>query len=62
MWVKKVVARGEKSGLEVDGDAHESGNETDDSHVGDGFERTGVRQGYERWKKVYMAEHANQNG
>jgi hypothetical protein len=27
--------------------------------LGMGFEETGVRQGYEVWKKAYAAEHAS---
>ncbi|CAN9095781.1 unnamed protein product [Alternaria alternata] len=57
MWVKRVVARGEKSGWEV----HVEENESDDEDQ-DEYERTGVSQGYERWKKAYLAQHANRNG
>jgi len=57
MWVKRVVARGEKSGWEV----HVEENESDDEDQ-DEYERTGVSRGYERWKKAYLAQHANRNG
>lgn len=57
MWVKRVVARGKKSGWEV----HVEENESDDEDQ-DEYERTGVSRGYERWKKAYLAQHANRNG
>lgn len=62
MWVKRVVARGQKSGWEMDVDEDETGNEDEDGYVGDGFEEIGIRQGYERWKKAYLAEHASRDG
>ncbi|CAN9110845.1 unnamed protein product [Alternaria alternata] len=57
MWVKRVAAKGEKSGWEV----HMEENESDDEDQ-DEYERTGVSQGYERWKKAYLAQHANRDG
>jgi hypothetical protein len=36
-------------------------NESDDEDQ-DEYERTGVSQGYERWKKAYLAQHANRDG
>jgi hypothetical protein len=57
MWVKRVVARGKKSGWEVHVEENESGDEDQDE-----YERTGVSQGYERWKKAHLVQHANRNG
>jgi len=62
MWVKRVIARGEKSGWEVDMDENEKGDGDDEEYVVDGLERAGLRQGYERWKKAHAAEQAGRNG
>jgi hypothetical protein len=60
MWVKRVVARGGKSGWKLD--VNGSGDGEEDDVVGDGFEGTGIRQAYEKWKKSHSAEHASRNG
>lgn len=62
MWVKRVIARSEKSGWEVDMEEDEKLNEDAEEYVVDGLERAGLRQGYERWKKAHAAEQAGRNG
>jgi len=62
MWVKRVIARGEKSGWEVDVEESDQGDGNDEGYVLDGLERAGVRNGYERWKKAHAAEQAGRNG
>jgi len=61
MWVKRVIARGEKSGWEVDVKDNKADGD-DEEYVVDGLKRAGIRQGYERWKKAHAAEQAGRNG